>query len=29
MKEIIFNKDEIGNYGIEITSISLFIKRLN
>ena len=29
MKEIIFNKDEMENYGIEITSVSSFIDELN
>lgn len=29
MEEIIFNKDEIENYGIEITSVSSFIDEVN
>ena len=29
MEEIIFNKDEMGNYGIEITSVSSFIDEVN
>ena len=29
MKEIIFNKDEMENYGIEITSVSSFIDEVN
>jgi len=29
MEEIIFNKDEMENYGIEITSVSSFIKKVN
>ena len=29
MEEIIFNKDENENYGIEITSVSSFIDEVN
>lgn len=29
MKEIIFNKDEIENYGIKITLVTSFIKKVN
>lgn len=29
MEEIIFNKDEMENYGIEITSVSSFIDEVN
>lgn len=29
MEEIIFNKDEMENYGIEITSVSSFIDEAN
>lgn len=29
MEEIIFNKDEMENYGIEITSVSSFIGEVN